>query len=70
MRRQHQFSRFGPNNGNNIENERERVANRNGYRVFLRDALLADCLINRSVGSRQAEPPFHLPTVSIHFDTE
>lgn len=73
--------RFGSNNGNDIEEgtSGERVANRNGYRVFLRDALLADWLINRSVGPRHPNnlrlsppflslsSPFPLP---VHFDTE
>lgn len=35
-------------------------ATQNGYRVFLRDALLADWLINRSVGPKQPKPHSHL----------
>lgn len=48
------------NNGNTISYNANGNATQNGYRVFLRDALLADWLINRSVGSKQLKPHSHL----------
>jgi len=41
-------------------------ATQNGYRVFLRDALLADWLINRSVGPKQPKLQTFLSPIGSH----